>query len=182
MPTDNSDGELAKDAVPAQLARLPELAALWRYWRSKLKGRTVLARADFVPHEVAGLLPILTLTELTPEGRLRYRLAGGKVADAYGFEPTGKYLDEILSPDRLKVAHLHIETALARARPVFSRTQYVSPGGHTYVNSRLNIPLTDRAGVPNLVLAGHVIEWSHTLGGHFGDSGLIPHSDDFEVL
>jgi hypothetical protein len=170
------------DAVPEQLARTPPLVALWRYWRSKLGGRAVLPRADFYPGDIPELLQILTLTERTPEGRLRYRIAGGKVVEAYGFEATGKYLDEFLSPDRLKVAHVHIGTALSSARPVFSRTTYASPGGPRYVNARLNIPLSDGAGAVNLVVAAHIMEISPMLGAQFGDRALVPSTDELEVL
>jgi hypothetical protein len=170
------------ESVPEQIAPTPVLAALWRYWRSKLAGRAVLPRADFFPGDIPGLLQVLTLTERTPAGRLRYRVAGGKVVAAYGFEATGKYLDEFLSPERLKVAQLHIGTALARARPVFSRTVYASPGGLRYVNSRLNIPLSDGAGAINMVVAAHVIEFAPTLQAQFGDSALAPSADEFEVL
>jgi len=180
MSAANADSQ--PEAVPAQLARTPALVALWRYWQSKLAGRPVLPRADFFPGDIPELLEVLTLTERTPEGRLRYRIAGGKVVEAYGFEATGKYLDEFLSPDRLKVAHLHIGTALARARPVFSRTAYTSPGGLRYVNSRLNIPLSDSAGAINMVVAAHVIEFTPALRAQFGDSALVPSTDEFEVL
>lgn len=170
------------EAVPEQLVRTPELVTLWRYWQSKLDGRAVLPRADFFPGDIPELLPVLTLTERTPEGRLRYRIAGGKVVEAYGFETTGKFLDEFISPDRLKVAHLHIDAALARARPVFSRTVYSSPGGHRYVNSRLNIPLSDAAGALTLVVAAHIIEFVPALRAQFGNSALTPSTDEFEVL
>ena len=170
------------EAVPAQLTRTPALVALWRYWRSKLNGRSVLPRADFFPGDIPELLQFLTLTEVTPEGRLRYRIAGGKVVEAYGFEATGKYLDEFLSPDRLKVAHLHVGTAIARARPVFSHTTYASPGGLRYVNSRLNIPLSDSAGVINLVVAAHIFEFAPTLRAQFGDSTVLPRTDALDVL
>ena len=170
------------ETVPEQLAPTPDLVALWRYWRRKLGGRAVLPRADFFPGDIPELLQVLTLTERTPEGRLRYRIAGGKVVEAYGFEATGKYLDEFLSPDRLKVAHLHIGTALDRARPVFSRTAYSSPGGLSYVNARLNIPLSDGAGAINLVVAAHIMEIPPAIGAQFGDSALAPSTDEFEVL
>jgi len=180
MSAANADNQT--DAVPPQLARTPALVTLWRYWRSKLDGRPVLPRADFYPGDIPELLQLLTLTELTPEGRLRYRIAGGKVGEAYGFEATGKYLDEILSPDRLKVAHVHIGTAISRARPVFSHTTYSSPGGVRYVNSRLNIPLSDKAGVINLVVAAHIFEFSPRLGAQFGDKTVLPSTDEIEVL
>lgn len=180
MSAANADSP--SEAVPEQLVRTPALVTLWRYWRSKLAGRAVLPRADFFPGDIPELLQVLTLTELTPEGRLRYRIAGGKVVEAYGFEATGKYLDEFLSPDRLKVAHLHIGTALSTARPVFSRTTYASPGGLRYVNSRLNIPLSDSTGAINLVVAAHIIEIPPALGAQFGDSALAPRTDEFEVL
>ena len=180
MSAANADSQ--PEAVPEQLVRTPELVALWRYWRSKLDGRPVLPRADFFPGDIPELLRVMTLTERTPEGRLRYRIAGGTVVEAYGFEATGKYLDEILSPDRLQVAHHHIGTALARARPVFSRTGYASAGGVRYVNSRLNIPLSDSAGAITLVVAAHVIEFGPAFRAQFGDRALAPSTDEFEVL
>jgi len=104
------------------------------------------------------------------------------VVEAYGFEATGKFLDEILTPERLKVAHFHVETALTRARPVFSQTLYLSPAGLHLVNARLNIPLSDGNGAVTMVLAGHVIEWRHALDAQFGDKGLVPENDTLEVL
>lgn len=182
MPPVAAEPSPANDAAPAQLERTPELVALWRYWRGKLGGRAVLPRAEVAPHEIPALLPILTLTERLPDGRLRYRLAGSKVVEAYGFEASGKFLDEFLSPDRMKVAHHHIGTALTRARPVFSQTLYLSPGGLHLVNARLNIPLSDATGAVTMVLAGHVIEWRHALGAQFGDKGLVPEKDTLEIL
>lgn len=168
--------------IPAVLARTPPLVTLWSYWQSKLRGRDVLPRADFLPYEVPGLLDIMTLIERTADGRLRYRLAGTKVVSAYGFEVTGKFLDDILSADRMKIARTHLSAALSRARPLFSRTQYLSPTGLDVVNSRLNIPLSDSAGAVTLVLAGNIIEWRHALDARFGDVGLAPGADVFEIL
>jgi hypothetical protein len=182
MPIAATEPTPANDAAPAQLARTPDLVSLWRYWRRKLGARTVLPRAEIAPYEIPTLLPILTLTERMPDGRLRYRLAGSKVVEAYGFEATGKFLDELLTPERLKVAHFHVETALTSARPVFSQTLYLSPAGLHLVNARLNIPLADANGAVTMVLAGHVIEWRHALDAQFGDKGLVPENDTLEVL
>jgi hypothetical protein len=182
IQTRPSEVPAAVAGIPAVLARSPQLVELWYYWQSKLRGRDVLPRADFLPYEIPKMLDIITLIERTPDGRLRYRVAGSKVVSAYGFEVTGKFLNDILSPDRMKIASAHIGTVLSEARPVFSRTQYLSPTGLDVVNSRLNIPLSDSAGAATLVLAGNIIEWTHALEARFGDGGLAPEADVLEVL
>jgi len=83
--------------VPDQLANEPLLRELWIYWDSKRGGSAMPRRSAIAPFEIPKLLPYLAIIERAPDGRFRYRLMGSAIAQAYGFDATGKFLDEVLS-------------------------------------------------------------------------------------
>lgn len=183
MTAGNGNGEAPSGAgAPALLLRTPALASLWAYWARKLQGRGILPRSGFLPYEVPHLLGILTLVERTPAHRYRFRLVGTEVVRAYGFDPTGKWFDEVLARPRFDIAVAHAKAAFDSARPVFSKTQYVSPGGADWSASRLIIPLADAAGRVSTLLVGNVLGSRIELARQFGDEELLPHDDLLEVL
>lgn len=84
--------------VEAQLH--PVLGSLLRYWNAQREGRIMPARPDIDPLEMGPkLLPHLLLCDLQDRGaRPRYRLVGTNVVRRWGFDPTGRYLDETMGP------------------------------------------------------------------------------------
>jgi hypothetical protein len=92
------------DRVP-DFIRHPRLAELFRYWRGLAPGGGVPLRRAIDPVALRSMLPHLQLLEIgaTPDD-LRYRLAGGVIVDAFGFEPTGLTRRQIrqarVTPDR----------------------------------------------------------------------------------
>jgi hypothetical protein len=70
------------------------LKQLLSYWREKRQGRLLPRRADVDPTEIPGLLPNIMLTEVTPEGRYRYRLVGTTIDVHAASQLTGRYVDQ----------------------------------------------------------------------------------------
>jgi hypothetical protein len=136
----------------------PILKALHEYWVSKQSGANLIpSRADISPLEVPHLLSRIILLELV-DGRLRYRLAGTQVCETYGFDPTGKFLDEMLSRDHLSIADRACREALGTGRAVMARASFRSARGHKIVVTRLVMPLRDAHGTVSMLLAGLEVE------------------------
>ncbi|MGH6977407.1 MAG: PAS domain-containing protein, partial [Stellaceae bacterium] len=98
----------------------PALGAALAYWESKCGSRPVPARRDIDATEIApSLLPYLQITErIEATGRIRYRLVGTGIVDAYGADLTGKYMDEIYSGQRLRYVEANYRAVCESQRPV----------------------------------------------------------------
>src|SRR5690349_9111742 len=81
-----------------RIAGQPLIAALLDYWEVKRDGRPMPDRRDIDPAELPPkLLPHLLLGETLDGGtRWRYRLVGTEIVRRLGFDPTGKYIDDVL--------------------------------------------------------------------------------------
>ncbi len=80
----------------AAFIRHPALAELFAYWRSLSRDGGVPRRLDIDPVRLGTLLPHLQLLDLgaTPDD-LRYRLVGGTIVEAFGFEPARRSRSDI---------------------------------------------------------------------------------------
>jgi hypothetical protein len=112
----------------------PILESAYEYWRSKCGTRAMPRRRDIDPTEIPRLLPHIQITELLEGGnRIRYRLAGTAIVDAYGSELTGKYFDEVFSGERLHFIAVNYRLMCDEKRPVF-----VHPLDHAVIRGRRN--------------------------------------------
>jgi len=104
-------------ALPAHVRQLRD------YWDSKRRGRSMPARADIDPAEIKPLLPQLVIAELfTDPLRVRFRLAGTKICEAFGFNITGRWLEELdLSAD-LGFWLAQYQRLISASEPVYGRT------------------------------------------------------------
>jgi hypothetical protein len=87
-------------------------------WLSQRQGtrppkKSAIHPADFAPV----VLPHLFLYELIEDGRFKCRLAGTAIGFTFGKDPTGRYLDELVSPaslpGRTALFHATLEKELA---------------------------------------------------------------------
>ncbi len=117
----SNDGELAPASGPAALA--PRVRQLRDYWEAKRCGRAMPARADIDPAEIKPLLPYLIIADLCAKPlRVRFRLAGTKVCEAFGFNVSGRWLEELdLSAD-VRFWLAQYERMIATQAPVYGRT------------------------------------------------------------
>jgi hypothetical protein len=113
------------DAIPLTDPRLQDALA---YWRRKAAGRPMPLRADIDPVDIPHLLANVLLVEVRDGGRFRYRLVGTENVRAYGFDATGRYLDEILVGPEYKAHVLNLYTEVVRERrPLYSECLLLSP-------------------------------------------------------
>jgi hypothetical protein len=146
----------------------PILGPAYEYWQSKCGGRAMPRRRDVDPTEIPRLLPHLQITEFVDGGkRIRYRLAGTAVVEAYGGELKGKYFDEVFAGERLKFVEDNYRLMCESKRPVLVRNRYFSPKKVPLVCHRLIMPLSDDGVVINQCLtamrfeyAGESYEWA----------------------
>jgi hypothetical protein len=99
--------------------------------------------------------PGLVLVEVVPPARLRYCLVGPKVTARIGLNPTGRFIDEVVTGARLAVLNaLYGLVHVARA-PVYSQTSIGQPGTDLdFVVHRLMLPLSHDGKQVSMVIAG----------------------------
>lgn len=85
-----------------QTVHRPRLQRLLQYWEQKRGGRRMPARADLDPLDFVWLLGDVSLVEVHREAgalRYRFRLMGSRAVERLGYDITGKWLEDLPSPD-----------------------------------------------------------------------------------
>jgi len=151
----------------------PILGPAHEYWRSKCGARAMPRRRDIDPTEIPHLLPNILIVEIIGT-RIRYRLVGTAIVKAYGEELTGKYIDEILSDERLRFAENNYRIMCGQKRPVLIFNRYHSKRDAPLICTRLVMPLSENGETVNQCLSalsfhfpGEADEWT---GQWFGNS------------
>jgi len=138
------------DSVPA-FVRHPGLAELFRYWRSLAPLGEVPRRRSIDPIDLRAMLSNLQLLEIgaTPDD-LRYRLAGGLIVEAFGFEPTGLTRGEIKRARVARDRHPEFDRASRETHEVAARRLVAYTHDHmtSYARdylayARLNLPVSE---------------------------------------
>lgn len=150
------------DAVtPGQVpfgGREPMLEKIHAYWRSKCAGRAMPARRDIDMVEIdRGILPYLILHDVvrTPETarpRYRYRLIGTELVNAIGADVTHRFLDDVLSPER--VAHIveWLDAAERTGTPMTLDMPLAFPNRDFRYARRIVLPLSSDGDRPDILL------------------------------
>ena len=118
---------------------------IYAYWQQKRRTRRMPSRADIDPTEIPRLLPNLLISEFvggSGSGRWRYRLAGTAVTAAFGCNPTGRYIDELIKGDyRAFIEQIHGRVRTER-RALFCASEYAGARDLRMSAKRLLLPLT----------------------------------------
>jgi hypothetical protein len=120
----------------------PGLAGLYDLWvrlgreLGRLPYRQEIDPLDLPPH----VLPTMLVLEREASGRFHCRLAGTAMAEYFGFDPTGAYLDEVMPPEAARVRARLYERVLDERRPVVCRFKFAVPGREFIANDRLYVP------------------------------------------
>jgi hypothetical protein len=144
---------------------LLESSALYQLWRSKCAARRYPARRDFEVLELAPWIGDLELVEIVREPRLRYRfrLVGTNITAIDGRDVTGRFADEIFSPD---IGHItrEYDTVLRTGEPCLVEG-VLKPNlrGLTMVYRKLVLPLAADGETIDMLMV-HLRE----LGSPFG--------------
>jgi hypothetical protein len=137
------------------VAAEPNLQALFEYWDRKRAGEAMPNRNIIDPIEIGPkLLPGIVLYEgIQPGERVRYRLAGTEIANQFGRDPTGKYLDDILSGSYHEYVVSLIHNVCLHSAVVYSESAFRWNDGGFQRTRRLMLPLSWRGNCPGLVLS-----------------------------
>ncbi len=144
------------------------LRRLLAYWLDKRCSRLMPPRTDIDPIDIPGALSRIWLCDYLPEsGRFRYRLAGQQINTHWGYNISGKYLDEIMPTE-------HLEPAMTKLRNVAEGPAIVHDIGQVYLDEelfakheRIILPLSDDGQTVSSILGA-----THRAGVHDHDSEL----------
>ena len=128
-----------------EVDQFDELAPVLAWWRSTGAPPTVSAFSPFVIP--TRLLPNTTLFDVE-EGPRRYRvrLMGTAIADHFGGDATGRYLDEVFAPAAYDIVRSGFDSPVATGTPHFAARVYNTMQGREISFSRLVLPLADDRG------------------------------------
>jgi hypothetical protein len=162
-----------------------DLAALWVYWQAKRGARAMPRRRDIDPTEIPRLLPHLQIVEVIGEAqRFRYRLAGTAICEAFGRDPTGRFVDEIIPAERLAIAHHHYRLVWETHRPIFVRNKYTTTKAVDIVASRLILPLSEDGERVSKLLMAQTFEYGARIipGGLDATTVVDAYRGQIEIL
>lgn len=131
----------------------------YAYWRRKAAGGKLPRRADIDPVEIPRLLPHIRLVDVVAPGRFRYRLVGTEARQHHTKNPTGRYLDEVLSPPLgPRIVALYGECVSDR-RPIYVEYEITlqSRSGLRRLSRVLFTPLSEDGVTVSHVLVFHVM-------------------------
>jgi len=159
------------------------LTSLWLYWQAKRGQRAMPPRKDIDPVDIPKALPHLWLLELA-EGRLRCRLIGSALDDAYGGNQTGKYLDEIVPAQRYKIVRKVYDVVLESARPLVGRSLFVTADRNEIRVTHLLLPLSNDGTRVNMILEGVATEnpSAYLKADLSSETRIDPKAFDYEFL
>ncbi|HUC61454.1 MAG TPA: PAS domain-containing protein [Alphaproteobacteria bacterium] len=145
----------------------PILQAIYDYWASKRAPGAIPSRAAIDPVELPlKTWPYIMLIDvIEDEGRIRYRYrrVGGDFDTTFGWDPTGRYFDEVL-PNRNAyleyVARLYSQVVFGKLG-LYSETIFKSADVSVPLHiRRLTLPLAQDGRKVDMILAGHRFERS----------------------
>lgn len=125
------------------------LVGLYDYWMARRSALGRLPRrSEIDPLDLpADVLPGMIIIERDADGRFRCRLAGTRMREVYGFEVTGKYLDEVMPTGAVAFRKSIYQTALDGRCALFCRIRFSVPGREFVASDRLYVPvLSDETG------------------------------------
>lgn len=105
----------------------PELRALAALWEQQRGSRAIPDRADFSPFVLQPYLPRVLIYEVMQDGeqrRFRIRLYGTLISKYSGRDPTGKYVDEIMSPQAYEDFNRGLSWATDNRKPLRAAGSY----------------------------------------------------------
>ncbi|MFN4310108.1 MAG: PAS domain-containing protein [Ferrovibrio sp.] len=141
-------------ATPDTVA-LPRLRRLLEYWQTQCRGRAMPGRADIDPMDFPWLLGNVSLADVVPDGgggyRYHMRLVGTRVVERFGYDPTGKWLDELPERDYRIRVQATFDDVVRQRRPMTEKLHMlIDDRMHDYLVLRL--PLSKDGGQVDMLM------------------------------
>ena len=109
--------------------RNPILRRAYDYWHEKAAGRSAPDRRDLDPAELKDILPYLSILDIVAAGNdthHRYRLAGTRVVEALGYNPTKHIVEEFADNGHGEFMRRLLREVAATARPLYAASSFRS--------------------------------------------------------
>lgn len=136
----------------------PKLEALLDYWQKIRGGRKMPRRADVDPIDIPALLPHVVLVQVGEKPcRFFIRLAGSALRDVYGFEITGRCLNDIDIGTWRNYWARQGERVVSNRAPLHGRKRLYDGHGRPVLGEWLLLPLSEDDADVNMILAALVL-------------------------
>jgi hypothetical protein len=134
----------------------PALSAIFDYWSGKCRGARPPVRRDIDMVDIpAKVLPLLMLFDVdTASGRMRfrYRLIGTTVTQYIGHDHTGRFIDEVIPPDRAAVVVPSLEAAVETGKANTLEAAFAFPNRDFNHVRRLVMPLSSDGTTTDMLM------------------------------
>ena len=139
-------------AFRAQLV-LSEQREIYDFWRAAADGRAMPARADLDPSAIRHLLPGISILDVgTRFDQLRYRLAGTRLHDIYGYEVTGQGVFDLRLGAKRRYWQVAYRRVVDERTPMQGAVKGPVAGRDHIVLFWLRLPLSDNDETVSKVL------------------------------
>lgn len=136
-----------------------ELDAFLEIWRRRCVNARLPSRSDFEPSVFAGHLGWIVLTDVEHEPlRFRFRLIGSNVAEMAGRDVTGRYLDEVYSPEVHRVVTAGYRAAVELRQPVRVHGYFRQVDRGFMTLESLELPLSSDGRTVDMLMVRDCIE------------------------
>lgn len=136
----------------------PQTLAFYAYWEAKRRGRSMPARADLDPVDMAPWLTGIQLIDVLENPRqLRYRLVGSVETDMRGFSHKGKLVDDAFFAVSKEEALRNYNLTIDGRTMVYDWAQYKSARGYDVSQETIFLPLSNDADRVNMVITFTVV-------------------------
>jgi len=166
---------------PTFLTRLggSPLQACFEFWRCcRIDGKSPLKRSIDPIRMPITILPHLFIYEVV-NGRFRCRLAGTENANVFARDPTGRFLDEMLSPVVIQARTRLFQDVVEHDLPLIYGGQLADEGGRWGLFERLLLPVTTTGAEIDIVFGMAVFPRSDP--GKTAKTQLVDTPHDFET-
>ncbi len=139
----------------AETVQRPRLRRLLDYWHAQRGERRLPARGDLDPLDFPWLLGNISLAEVLREStgnlRFRLRLVGTRAVERFGYDPTGRFIDELPEPDYRDRLRIKFNELVRRGVPLVEQLDMViDERRHDY--EILRLPLASDGETVDMIL------------------------------
>jgi hypothetical protein len=134
------------DAISPDILPLEGMRLMLRHWAAARGNGKLPLRPPFDPLHCPSLLRVIQMHERKQNGRFLCRVSGTGVVEAYGFESTGRYMDETVNPVDLASRTAIMNHAIDHGAPIYYTGRLVIPGCEWKGMQRLLLPFADQDG------------------------------------
>jgi hypothetical protein len=140
------------------MPRSPKLRRLYHDWKARCLGRFP-KRGDFDPMDLAYILGDMSLIEVHRDPlRFRFRVHGTSLAEKFGSEYTGKFVDEMPNTEYTRIVTGHFTEVVMTGWPMMARLVDDVDGYRQWDAEALVLPLS-RNGDELDMLFGAVVHY-----------------------